>query len=313
MKNVIQLQRAQAAELARTLHTAILGEVASTLAAVSSSAAGPAQRVHGARKHLKRWRALVRLLPAAMRARMRREERALHLLARRLGQLRDPIAQRETWRDFATDSRARGEMNDVEQLLARRAARLASEVRIERLFVRASRILLAVQPNIGRALTERRLPDKPGLGALCRHARKSYAKARRALVTALETTTSESVHALRRANKVHQYQLEFLQPLWEKPLRARRKRASALSDTLGRHHDLTAIAELLWRERRAQPLAFAADLARIERCKAELEQTGFHDARLIYAEKPRAFARRVHAYLIETLRDDRASSSAAAE
>jgi CHAD domain-containing protein len=312
MKNVIRLHRVQAAEFGRGLHAAIVGELESTLAVVSSNE-DPAKQVHDARKHLKRWRALVRLLPASIRARLRREENALHVLARRLGRVRDPIAEQETWRDFAAKPRAGAATNDVPQLLAERAERVANGIRVRRLLARASRMLHAARPGVSRALANRPLLEKPGIGALCRHARKSYGKARRALLVALATTTSETVHALRRANKVHQYQLEFFQPLWEKPLKAQRKRASALSDTLGTHHDLTSIAELLWRERRAQPLAFAAELAQIERSKAELEQCGFHSARLIYAETPRAFARRLRAYLCESLRNDGAGSSAAAE
>ena len=84
---------------------------------------------------------------------------------------------------------------------------------------------------------------------------------------------------------------------WPGPFTALAEEAHTLSDHLGDHHDLGVFAEHI----AEQPWPVSVDAERFvgfchER-RAELQQDAFALGARLYAEKPKAFARRARAYL----------------
>lgn len=267
-----------------TVERAILDELDECLAALSDDAQASAKRVHSTRKHIKRTRALLALL--GHERRFESFDARLRLLGRVLGVVRDAAAQAVTWSEGAERFSA-PIRSVIDRHLRERQARQASPERQLRRLTRTGRVLLAVRQQLAatfaaaEACREKRVR---------RAARASYRKARRALHSASEHPTADRVHALRRAAKRHQHQVQFLEQSWSRPLKARRKRLEKLTELLGLHHDVSAIE---------------AELA--ERCSAELDgqdatwRQAFRDwqqelfegalelAEPAFSERPRAF------------------------
>jgi anti-sigma-K factor RskA len=93
---------------------------------------------------------------------------------------------------------------------------------------------------------------------------------------------------------VHRYQMELVEPLWPRLTKLWVAEAQRLRERLGAHHDLTTLAALVaphqplarWRSRLA-PLIAAREASHV---KAAARVAG-----RLFAEKPRAFRRRLEA------------------
>src|SRR5882724_8707526 len=94
----------QPPDLKLALQCALLAELEATLRVVTDQADDPSNRVHAARKHLKRWRALFQLAPKPTRIGLQRQAHVVQMVARKLGGVRDPVAQLETWRQFVKNA-----------------------------------------------------------------------------------------------------------------------------------------------------------------------------------------------------------------
>ncbi len=100
--------------------------------------------------------------------------------------------------------------------------------------------------------------------------------------------TTAGLHAWRKRVKDLWYQQRLLEATWPGVAKAQAKEAKRLSKLLGSDHDLAVLADavadpelrVLIDERRAELLVEARALGR-----------------RVYAERPEAFARRVHRYL----------------
>jgi len=276
--------------LPAALCSAIAAEFEAALAAVAARADAPEKRVHNTRKHLKRWRALRRLLPRPTEARLRRVQHVVQLVAQRLGSVRDPVAQRETWLQFASDHEERERFEPVTERLDRTCREQTERGTVLARLQRAERALTVAGLELKAALQTQPQTSDTGLGALTDGFWHSYRRARRALRRALRRPTNKRLHALRRANKVHQYQLQFLEPLWKKPLKAERSQAKKLSEQLGEHHDLSGISLGLNRAGDAAPLSARPQL---EAWQRDLELRALRRAALVYGERPRALRQRI--------------------
>jgi CHAD domain-containing protein len=106
----------------------------------------------------------------------------------------------------------------------------------------------------------------------------------------------EAVHQLRKRVKDLWYQLRILQGCWPDALDGVIGEAHQLADLLGDHHDLSLLRDGLEdRDVLADGPALAlGELA--ERRRQELLAEAAPLAARLYAEKPKAFERRIHAY-----------------
>jgi CHAD domain-containing protein len=110
----------------------------------------------------------------------------------------------------------------------------------------------------------------------------------------LAAPTTENVHEWRKRSKDLCYQLRIVRGAWPGPLGEAVDQAHELTALLGDHHDLAVLAaDLKTRTDLGDRAAFAAA---IERRQGELLDAALGIGQRLYAEKPKAFRRRIKRY-----------------
>jgi CHAD domain-containing protein len=245
------------------------------------------ERVHGARTRVKRIRALLALLHEDLgEPDFQLENRDLRQLGSALGPLREPAARVDSY----DEARQHHESALPEQL------RLALANEGEQAAQGAAAALVLGQTKARLAAAQARVASWPSSGrelkSLLRGFHSCYAKARRAYQAALRSPTPEAMHALRRRTKRYQYQLQFLEPVHARRMRARRERAEALSELLGEHHDLFLLDSALGGTNYGLD---EAALSRVRHTLAKRERTlrrhALSLARRLYRKRPRVIGR----------------------
>jgi CHAD domain-containing protein len=250
--------------------------------------------IHEARKACKRLRGLLRLARPGLGDQVyRRENAALRDAARRLSALRDAEALLETYGRL--DERFADEVDRRRTVPVRRALAARREALGEDDLAPRVEAFCADLEAV-RA----RVPSWPAVDdfdLLARGLRHTYRGARRAMAAAFAEPAGERFHDWRKRVKYHRYHLELLEPLWPRQIAARRKEVKALGGMLGEEHDLAVLEATLAAEHERFGEAGAAlvvDLAR--RRREELRATMRPLGQRLFAERPKAFARRIEAY-----------------
>ena len=125
--------------------------------------------------------------------------------------------------------------------------------------------------------------------------RASYGKGRKAMGAVLDDPDPARVHEWRKRCKDLWYQLRLIRKAWPELLGEAVDQTHALADLLGDHHDLTVLGEDL-AGRPAEVGSRKALGALIERRQDELLGEALELGARLYAEKPKAFSKRVEAY-----------------
>lgn len=268
-------------------------EALGRLCGIEAGEADIAKAIHGARKDLKKLRAVLRLLREALpKATYREEARRYRDAGRALSTSRDaevrlatlealgerlddlPADAFEAWRaildrDREAAANAARDPSAIEEAMATIEAGLAG---IEGWQLRGDSWSL-----IGRGL------------------RRSYRRGRRAMRTAADEPSETNFHEWRKRAKDLWYALRILRDSWQLPLEATAEEAHRLSELLGDHHDLALLREDLRRRRlgdeETQTLAAAIDCR-----QQELASDALTLGRRLYAEKPKPFSHRMHSY-----------------
>lgn len=254
-----------------------------------------AAAVHGARKDLKKLRALLRLVRDSLDAEtFAAENRRYRDAGRLLGASRDaevklqtlaaleerfeagfPLAAAATWR----------------RELDRDCARLASpeEGETARRIERARAAIAAGAERIPEWSLRHGSwkPIGPGL-------RRSYRRGRREMKRTRADPGAENVHEGRKRAKDLWYQLRLVRRAWPPLLEEMAEQAHELADLLGDHHDLAVLRADL--DGRAAVGHRQQLEALIGRRQEELVGDALELGRRLYAEKPQAFERRLRAY-----------------
>jgi CHAD domain-containing protein len=251
-------------------------------------------RVHEARKHLKRVRAVLALGEALIEAEALRElGDATRAAASQLSALRGQAALLACFDALLERAPAALLEPDVVQRTRAVLNPIADAVReVDAPLEQARAILLGARARAQRLEVVAGLAGwdawEPGF-------QSTYRAARRALTHAMRYPTARQLHAFRTAEKRHLYQVELLEPIWEGPLRAQREELAELGELLGDHHDLA----LLRRE-----LTLHADLEAeraaleevIEHRLVKLERAALALGTRAFAEKPGAISKRFGEY-----------------
>lgn len=250
-------------------------------------------RVHEARKHLKRLRAVFALAEGSADAReLQRAVRATRRAARALAPLRGQAALVEALEALRADERAGIDDATFERIRERLPVPGASPAAWE---VHAE--LTAARKLLERAREALQRIDFHGSGwqTLEPGFRHTYRRARRNYERAAQQPAAELLHTFRIPAKRHFYQVQLFEPLWPELLQAHRKELSRLGDLLGEHHDLSLLGPEL-----ARRGVDAADLAALrpllDRRSRALTDQALALGGLLFAERPRAIARRFGAY-----------------
>lgn len=254
-----------------------------------------AEAIHGARKDLKKVRAILRLLREELGdKRFKVENRRFRDAARLLAESRDAEVKLETLRALRNEG---GEGFPLSGALAWEKALEADHdkfahargegaERVERARATVAEAGAGISSWPISSDSWRLL--EPGI-------KRGYREGRKALAQVHEDGRAGNVHELRKRAKDLWYQLRLLERSWPGLLEPAAEQAHQLTDLLGDHHDLAVLAEDLG-ERSGLDHSRPAFEALIERRQRPLLDAALELADRLYAEKPKHFTRRLHAY-----------------
>jgi CYTH domain-containing protein/CHAD domain-containing protein len=251
-----------------------------------------AEAIHGARKDLKKARAALRLVRDALGEKtFKRENRALRDAARTLSASRDaevklatldalgdgdgdvPPGATALWRAALEADRDRivgGENGDTAEAIAAIEA-VAAHVPEWKIRADGWRLLA------------------PGLDT-------AYRDGREAFEALGDAPGFEAVHELRKRGKDLWYQLRLLRDAWQAVLEPTADEIHDFTDRLGDHHDLAVLAEDLAGRNEVDAVHRETLRTLIEARQASLLADARAAGARVYAEKPKAFDRRLRAY-----------------
>ncbi len=250
--------------------------------------------IHGARKDLKKLRSLLRLVRGELGNKaFGAENRRYRDAGRALSGSRDAEVKLETLLTLRHrfEDLPVGAAESWEGVLEAERDEIAAAMR-EDAEGRIGPVIDAIeagQEAIGqwRLRTESWALVGPGLA-------RSYRDGRRRMKLALAEPSAANVHSWRKSAKDLWYQLRIVQDAWPELLNGTVDQAHELTELLGDHHDLAVLADDLdTREGLGDRGAFETA---IERRQEELLDRALGIGRRLYAEKPKAFSRRIERY-----------------
>ncbi len=252
----------------------------------------PVKAIHEARKDLKKTRSLLRLArPGMDRDAFRRENRTLRDAGRALSGARDADVLVEVAEDLA--ERYDGQL--PQSSFAALRDTLAADARAARADDDADAAGDVIADLEGVALRTDDWPlDGCDRDALVAGAARAYRRGHAALAAAADDPAVERLHDLRKRVKDLWYHARLLEEAWPRVLKTQGKAAHELSDLLGDDHDLAVLAE---RIRGGTFVDDAAILDLVARRRATLQNEALRLARRLYAEPPKAYQRRLEAYM----------------
>lgn len=250
--------------------------------------------IHGARKDLKKLRALLRLARDELgKKKLRAENRRYRDAGRLLAAGRDAEVKLETVTslEHRFAGLPKGAVERWEGALEAERDELAAAMRKDE----EGRIAKAIETIEGGRRKIRDWPLRADSWALVGPGlAKSYGEGRRALAEVLGDPSPENVHEWRKRAKDHWYQLRIVHDAWPELLGETVDRVHELTDLLGDHHDLAVLADDL--RARADLGDRGALEAAIGKRQEELLGPALDLGQRLYAEKPKAFRRRIERY-----------------
>ncbi|GHA74420.1 CHAD domain-containing protein [Cognatilysobacter bugurensis] len=286
-----RIRRKESIEIA--LRRIALEQIDAMLKSADSDGA-PGDVAHAIRKRCKKLRALLRLVRGSLDG-YGREQRAARDVARRLAPVRDAAVRLDTL-DRLTDGHDGLNQSDAETLRnwldASRTNALHALAHEE---VRAEvRIALREQRERVASWTL----DDTSFSAIRDGLSRTYRRGRDGARACASTPTPDGLHELRKRVKYHRFQLDLLRGLWRGPLSAASDEAGALAEVLGDHHDAAVLVDALRAHIDDDAIRDAAARAipLLEARMRELERRALAPAARLFAEKPKAFERRMRAY-----------------
>ena len=251
-----------------------------------------AEAIHGTRKDLKKARAALRLVRDELGEKtFKRENRALRDAARTLSASRDAEVKLATLDALADGD---GDLPPAATALWRDALAADRDRIVGEESAGTEEAVAAIEAVAARAPDWKlRAEDwkllSPGLDTAYREGREAFA--------ALGDSPSfDAVHDLRKRGKDLWYQLRLLRDAWGPVLEPTAEEVHGFTDLLGDHHDLAVLViDLVGREE-VDPVHRETLRTLIEARQAELLAEARAGGERIYAEKPKAFSRRIRAY-----------------
>lgn len=255
------------------------------------------EAVHQVRKRLKKLRGLIRLVRPALGEQYATLNAAYRDAGRELSAVRDAQTMLETLdslRETYGDQLENSVFETARRGLAERRQRIADEQLDLDQHLRELTEWLGTQRDAAGDWDVGEQSSKHLFDGLA----KTYGRARDALDAAADEPTMESLHEWRKRAKYHWYHMRLLRNVWREEIQARVVASDKLSDLLGDDHDLALLCGLL----RESDEPFGGDenvqvlVAVANRRRKELQQEAFPLGRRLFAEKTRAFGRRLRTY-----------------
>jgi CHAD domain-containing protein len=213
----------------------VVSQTAALVSNLADAATEPAQRVHDARRRLKRLRALLHLVHEAIAPSNAKE--IYREISRQLSDVRDTEVALQTFERLVAG-------DPQETWKAQRSQLNAILKRRERLALSSDRLatMAAILRKQSQTLASLAFPGKSWdivTPEVCRTYRKAYK------LRELNTTDAKEIHRLRKLNKRLTLQLEILKCAIPKKISQPLRHAKRLDDLLGQHHDLHVLNALL--------------------------------------------------------------------
>jgi CHAD domain-containing protein len=234
------------------------------------------ETVHEARKDMKKLRALLRLVRGEIGSKVYRRENAFFRdVARELAGVRDADVMLATLAGL--EERYDAEVGPVRQAVEAHRLRVAGGSR-----GRAAEAATAMLRE-ARARVEEWPLERDGFEVVEGGLRRTYRGGRRGWRAALKEPSTENLHEWRKRVKDLWYHCSILEESWKPVMRALGDEAHELSDRLGDDHDLAVLLE------------FGAEGLEelIATRRRELQEEAFAYGARLYADKPKAFVRRI--------------------
>jgi CHAD domain-containing protein len=250
------------------------------------------EAIHGARKSIKKVRAILRLVSAELGGAHERENSRLRDVARRLSEFRDAVAIIETFDDLKRKYRgaAGDRLKSVRVALRKRHNQTANAEDIAAVLEEAGDALRKATKRVKAwpLQTDGYAAIGPGLEATYRAGRSALARVRK-------DPRPENFHELRKRVKDHWYHLRLLEDLWTSMISASEKSLKDLETWLGNDHNLVVLRDRIVAEPafygRQKDIDLTLEL--IDKYQKELRDQSLSLAERIFAEKPREFSRRM--------------------
>ncbi|HET9929491.1 MAG TPA: CHAD domain-containing protein [Polyangiaceae bacterium] len=268
----------------REIRRLLLDELKDGEAALLGTEGSLAERVHEARKRIKRVRAVLALVdgggPGAELA------EACRRAAARLAGPRGHAALLHSYERLVS-LEPECENAALRQELHARAASVSEGAPD---FLEATARCL----HDARAFAKQVEVQGNGFDAIARGFRATYRRARRALHLARASGKATDFHAFRKPCKRHFYQLRLLEDVWPAVMETRTAELDRTGELAGEHHDLSLLRDELKKLVPGEPgQGLDAIVARRER---QLEQQILALGELCFAERGRAITSRVRRY-----------------
>jgi CHAD domain-containing protein len=275
----------------------ILDALAEARGAIERPSKSNAARIHDFRRAVKRFRALLRLIPPPLDEAARQLRNHARDLARDLGRSRDAQSALDAIADLAKKKDRNGlSERNIKSISDRLAARRQSAERVQ-LTPQTKNDLLAWIASADAALRSWPLdaPDTPIIDGIV----SAYRRTRRDWPRKWSAATPEEIHEFRQRIVVHRFQLELIEPLNPKLVLKWIAAAQRLRGQLGRHQDLDVLRRLCaagqplapW-QRRLAPL--------IDRRQRDHLGSASRSAERILAASPKSFRKKIETMMAAT-------------
>jgi CHAD domain-containing protein len=265
-----------------------------TLAIASMHAIGDPkgdQGIHEARRHVKKIRALVRLVRSSLGPASRSANKRL----RRVNRLLAPVADGEAVVDTLARFDARYDHELPRRIIAairkglvQRRIHIDQQARLDRVLPASLELLEAERQRV-----ERWRPATGGFRAIKRGLRTSVREAKRAMALSLEHPTTEHYHSWRRRVKDHWFQVRLLEARCGNGLVEDERALEVLDGCLGELHNCMLLEATLTTDTLLRRQETARTLRLLRRYHLELRREAQQLGARIYRETPRQFVTRV--------------------
>jgi CHAD domain-containing protein len=253
--------------------------------AIDALADASQEGVHDARKDMKKLRALLRLVRGEVGEKVfRREAGTFRDAAAELSGVRDADVMLATLADL--EERYDADVGPVRQALEAHRIRTTGGGRRQ-----VAQTAIAILTE-ARARVDEWPLERDGFEALEDGLERTYRRGRRDWRAALREPSTENLHEWRKRVKDLWYHCSILQETWKPVMTALADEAHELSERLGDDHDLALL------------LGFGAEPLEplIATRRAELQEEAFAYGGRLYADKPKAFVRRIERWSRPVLR-----------
>jgi CHAD domain-containing protein len=248
-------------------------------------------RIHEARRHVKKVRAILRLVQPALGDTYHAVNQRLGVANRMLGPIADGRAVVETIAQLCVKYRARSApraLHSLQAALVQRAEGIDRRAERDRVLP----IVAGLLRRERRHLTDWTLNAR-GFHTVGPGLEKSMRRARKAMKRSLRHPVAHNYHVWRRRVKDLWFQVRLLEARCGDTLINDQRRLEALDDCLGEYHNVVLLEEILITEALVPRPQTAVGLRLLRRYQAELRGRAASLGRQVFDEKPGHFVRRV--------------------